>query len=254
MNGRSSKINRQTFHPSNKIDIASTEVQVRTPPRLDETNDIVKVGLISALLVSAFLTHRFFFWKRSTRVPVTGSLSLIFDLAASGHANNYNVNNVARALADRLTVKFAGEIVQGIDGYDPFKLYEDFLLAENEKASMIREGIQPVDLSKIRCNAEDKNKRGVDKENKLNDVYENKYRIPLDYEILKDDGVFLPRALSDKLLFELSLAPVGSVEVRSNEALTLTNIHHEYEVIHSQELADEALSNYEMERDQCRSK
>ena len=149
---------------------------------------------------------------------------------------------------------FAGEIVQGIDGYDPFKLYEDLLLAENEKASMIREGIQPVDLSKIRCNAGDKNKRGVDKENKLNDVYENKYRIPLDYEILKDDGVFLPRALSDKLLFELRLAPVGSVVIRSNEALTLTNIQHEYEVIHSQELADEALSNYEMERDQCRSK
>ena len=91
--------------------------------------------------------------------------------------------------------------MQGIDGYDPFKLHEDLLAAENEKASMIREGVQPVDLSKIRCNAEDKNKWGVDKENKLNDVYENKYRIPLDYEILKDDGVFLPRALSDKLLF-----------------------------------------------------
>ena len=68
------------------------------------------------------------------------------------------MNNVARVLADRLTVKFAGEIVQGIDGYDPFELYEDLLLAENEKASMIREGVQPVDLSKIRCNAEDKNK------------------------------------------------------------------------------------------------
>ena len=48
--------------------------------------------------------------------------------------------------------------MQGIDGYDPFELYEDLLLAENEKASMIREGVQPVDLSKIRCNAEDKNK------------------------------------------------------------------------------------------------
>lgn len=80
---------------------------------------------------------------------------------------------------------------------------------------MIREGIQPADLSKIRCNAEDKNKRGVDKENKLNDVYENKYRILLDYEILKDDGVFLQRALSDKFLFELRLAPVGSVVVGS---------------------------------------
>ena len=194
--------------------------------------------------------------RGTLRVPVTGSISLIFDLAASGHAHNYIVNNVARALADRLTVKFAGEIVQGIDGYDPFELYEDLLLAENEKASMIREGIQPADLSKVRCNAEDKNKRGVDKENKLNDVYENKYRIPLDYEILKDDGVFLPRALSDKF-FELRLAPVGRVVIGSDEAqlaFELTNIQHEYEVIHCQELADETLSNYEMERDQCRSK
>ena len=44
-------------------------------------------------------------------VLVLGSLYLIFDLAVSGHANNYVVNNVARALVDGLTVKFVGEIV-----------------------------------------------------------------------------------------------------------------------------------------------
>ena len=32
------------------------------------------------------------------------------------------MNNVARALVDRLTVKFAGEIAQDTDGYDLFKL------------------------------------------------------------------------------------------------------------------------------------
>ncbi|RMX58795.1 hypothetical protein pdam_00021872 [Pocillopora damicornis] len=59
--------------------------------------------------------------------------------------------------------------------------------------------------------------------------------------------------LSDKFLFELRLVPVGSVVIGSDEAqlaFELTNIQHEYEVIHCQELADEALSNYEMERDQ----
>ena len=79
----------------------------------------------------------------------------------------------------------------------------------------------------------------------------------MDYEILKDDGVFLPRTLSDKFLFELRLAPVGRVVIGSDEAqlaFELANIQHEYEVVHCQELADEALSNYEMERDQCRSK
>ena len=48
---------------------------------------------------------------------------------------------------------------------------------------MFRGGIQSVDLSKIRCSAEDKKKSGIDKENKLSDVYRNKYRIPLNREI-----------------------------------------------------------------------
>ena len=64
----------------------------------------------------------------------------------------------------------------------------------------------------------------------------------MDYEIVRDHGVFIPRAL-----FELRLARVGSVVIGSDEAqlaYELINIQFEYEVIHSQELADEALSNY----------
>ena len=58
-------------------------------------------------------------------VLVPGSLAVIFDLTVSGQANNFLVNNVSRALVNRLTVKFAGEILQDTDGYDLFKLYED---------------------------------------------------------------------------------------------------------------------------------
>ena len=63
------------------------------------------------------------------------------------------MNNVLRALVDRLTVKFAGEIAQDTDGYDLFKLCEDLFLTENERTSMFREGIQSDDLSKISCSA-----------------------------------------------------------------------------------------------------
>ena len=102
---------------------------------------------------------------------------------------------------------------------------------------MFRESycIQSVYLSKSRCNAEDKRKAGVDKEDKLNYVYDNKFWIPLDYEILKDHGAFFPRALCNELLFELKLAPVGSVVIRSEKAQLadeLTTIQLEYEVIH----------------------
>ena len=55
-------------------------------------------------------------------VLVPGSLAVIFYLTVSSHANNFLVNNVSRALVDRLTVKFAGEILQDTDGYDLFKL------------------------------------------------------------------------------------------------------------------------------------
>ena len=179
-------------------------------------------------------------------VLVPGSLALIFDLTVSGHANNFLVNNVSRALVNRLTVKFAGEILQDTDGYDLFKLYEDLFLTEKERANRLSEGIQSDDLAKIRCNAGDKKTTGVAKEIKLNGIYGNKYRIPIDHEIL-NHGVFFPRALSDELVFELKLAPASTVVKGSDAsklAYELTNIQLEYEVIHSKELADEAESNY----------
>ena len=94
-------------------------------------------------------------------VLVPGSLAVIFDLTVSGQANNFLVNNVSRALVKKLTVKFAGEILQDTDGYDLFKLYEDLFLTEKERANRLSEGIQSEDLAKIRCNAGDKKTTGV---------------------------------------------------------------------------------------------
>ena len=169
-------------------------------------------------------------------VLVPGSLAVIFDLTVSGQANNFLVNNVSRALVKQLTAKFAGEILQDTDGYDLFKLYADLFLTEKERANRLSEGIQSEDLAKIRCNAGDKKTTGVVKEIKLNGIYGSKYRIPIDHEILKNHGVFFPRALSNELVFELSLAPASNVVKgtdASKLAYELTNIQLEYEVIHS---------------------
>ncbi|PFX14804.1 hypothetical protein AWC38_SpisGene21013 [Stylophora pistillata] len=147
-------------------------------------------------------------------VGVPGSLALVFHLPVTGHANNFFVYNVARALVHQLTFKFAREIVQDTDGYVLFKLWKDLFLTANERANMFREGIQSEDLSKIRRNAGDKKTSGVDKENKLN---------------------------------ELRLAPAVSVVTGSDPTklyYKLTDIQLEDEVINSQKLADEALSNY----------
>ena len=181
-------------------------------------------------------------------VIVSGSLALVFNISLSGgHANNYLVQNVPRALVDKLHVRFAATTVQSTEGYDIYKIFEDLFLSLNERANMLSEGIQSLDLCKIRSGAGDKKTSGVDEENKLNSVYGNKYRINLDHPILTDHGVFYPQALYNDLLFELTLAPASQVANGSDASklvYKLENIQLEYEVIRSKFLADEAMSTY----------
>ena len=76
-------------------------------------------------------------------VIVLGSLALLFNIdLTGGHANNYLVQNVSRALVDRLVVSFAGTIVQDTNGYDIFKIFEDLFLSSDEREEKILEGIQ----------------------------------------------------------------------------------------------------------------
>ena len=184
-------------------------------------------------------------------VIVAGSLALVFDInlkLTGAHANNYLVQNVSRALVNKLTVKFAAATVQDTDSYNIYKTFEDLFLSMDKRANMLREGIQSVDLNRIRSGAGDKKTTGVDEENALNAVYGSKYRINLDHPILTDHGVFYPQALYNDLVFELTLAPAHEVVkgTTSSNVLgyKLENIQMEYEVIRSKTLADEATSEY----------
>ena len=66
-------------------------------------------------------------------VLVSGSLALVFKINLSGgHVNNYLVQNVSRALVDKLHVKFAATSVQDTHGYDIYKIFEDLFLSADE--------------------------------------------------------------------------------------------------------------------------
>ena len=179
-------------------------------------------------------------------VIVPGTFALVFDLNVSGHADNFLVKNVARALVSRLVVKFAGEILQDTNAFDIYKLYEDLFLSDAQRDNMYLEGIQSEALCKIRSNSGDKGSGA--KEIKLNSVYGKKYRILLgEHEILKNHGVFYPRALADELVFELKLSPANVVVKGSDAndlAYELTNIQLEYEALHALSLAKETRSTY----------
>ena len=147
-------------------------------------------------------------------VIVPGSLALVFDInlkVTGAHANNYLVQNVSRALVDKFVVRFAATTVQETLGTTSTRSSRTSLSPLHERANMLPEGIQSLDLCKIRSGAGDKKTSGVDEENALNAVYGTKYRINLDHPILTDHGVFYPQALYSDLVFELTLAPAGQV-------------------------------------------
>ena len=181
-------------------------------------------------------------------VLVPGSLALRFNIDLSGgHANNFLVQNVSRALVKKMVIKFAGITLQDTADYDLFKIYEDLFLSQEQRDEMICEGIQSEDLCKIRSNAGDKKTSGVDTEKKLNQIYGSKYRIRLDHEILTDHGVFYPQALYNDLVFELTLSEAAQVVKGSDPTklkYKLTNIHLEYEMIHNPQRAQLANSEY----------
>ena len=68
-------------------------------------------------------------------VIVPGSLALVFDInlkVTGAHANNYLVQNVSRALVDKLIVKFASTIVQDTTSYGIYKTFEDPLSLQGQ--------------------------------------------------------------------------------------------------------------------------
>jgi len=83
-------------------------------------------------------------------VIVPGSLALRFDIDLSGgHANNFLVQKVTRALVDKMVVKLAGTFLQDSVGYDIYKVFEDLFLSQEKRDNMLIEGIQSEDLCKI---------------------------------------------------------------------------------------------------------
>ena len=83
--------------------------------------------------------------------------------------------------------------------------------------------------------------RALTPKKKLNEVYGKKYRINLDHQILTDHGVFYPQALYNDLVFEAALTPASQVVKGSDPSklnYKLTNIQLQYEMLHSENLAE----------------
>ena len=173
-------------------------------------------------------------------VPGTSKLSFKIQLNSDTDANRTIVNNLGRAI-----VKLEGRSIYTLDSSDVFLCYQDLWKTTNERSNAVYQGIQSEALRKIRINAGDKGTAAKDVA--IGTMYDNLFCIPLDFEILESHMPFFQSELKDRLSYELTFNNYGSVIVSSDTTATytITDIHLEFEVITSPELATLLKRKYE---------
>lgn len=104
-------------------------------------------------------------------------------------------------------------------------------------------------MRKLRTAAGDKSTTDA-KEVALAAIYGTKYRMAIQHPIIDGHGVFYPKALSNTLTFEITLADSKNIAITSDNtkgySYKLSNIELEYECIRSDYLAKEALTIYQI--------
>ena len=178
-------------------------------------------------------------------VPGTSKLSFKIQLNSDTDANRTIVNNLGRAIVSKLEVKLEGRSIYTLDSSDVFLCYQDLWKTTNERSNAVYQGIQSEALRKIRINAGDKGTAAKDVA--IGTMYDNLFCIPLDFETLESHMPFFQSELKDRLSYELTFNNYGSVIVSSdtNASYTITDIHLEFEVLTSPELATLLKRKYE---------
>ena len=183
-------------------------------------------------------------------VIVPGSVYLSFTLKVGGHTNNTLVNNVGRNLVEQLKVSFGGETLQTTERYDLFQTYHDLFL--DDRDDRLRQGISSSNMRKLRTPAGDRVESNS-KEVSLAAIHNTRYIIPLDHPVLSDHGALYPKALTQPLIFEITLPMVDQIvnhdkneKDKTPPTFKLTNIELEYRCIVSDSLSHEATSTYQV--------
>lgn len=182
--------------------------------------------------------------KNDVVVPGTSKLSFKIELNSVNDANRKIVNNLGRAIVNKLEVKLEGQTVFALNDSDVFLCYQDLWKTTKERENAVYQGIQTEAVGKIRINAGDK---GADvKDVAIGTAYDNVFCIPLDFELLSSHMPFFQHELKDRLSYELTFNNYGKVIVSTDNTATYTisDIHLEFEVITSPELATMLRNQY----------
>ena len=210
---------------------------------------IIKTNNPSTIEPGELLTVRFPDLKEN-QVIIPSTTKLTFNITLAGtDVNRTLVKILGRNIIRKLVVKLEGNEIISIDDYDVLFLYIDSWKTATERRNAVFQGIVDADgqtenAIKHRINAGDKANNAKDQTVAL--IYENRFCIPLDFEILETSLPLYQYGLGSRLTYELTYADYSDVikATDPDATYTISNISLEFDTIINASLASQIRTEY----------
>ena len=181
-------------------------------------------------------------------IPSTTKLTFNITLAGTD-VNRTLVKNLGRNIIRKLVVKLEDNEIISTDDYDVLFLYMDSWKTATERRNAVFQGIieakgQTENAIKHRINATDKANNAKDQT--VASIYDNRFCIPLDFEILESSLPLYQYGLGSRLTYELTFADYSNVikSMDPDTTYTISNISLEFDTITNASLASQIRTEY----------
>ena len=203
---------------------------------------IIKTNNPSTIGPGESLTVRFPNLKEN-QVIIPSAMKLTFNISLAGTDVNRTIaGNLERNIIRKLIVKLEGNEIISIDDYNVLYSYYDCWKCKTKRLNAVFQGIVEADgqtenAIKHRINAG--NKADVANDIIVASIYDSRFCIPLDFEILESSLPLYQYGLGSRLTYELTFADYSDVikATDPNASYTISNISLEFDTIINASLA-----------------
>ena len=210
---------------------------------------IIKTNNSSSIDQNELLTVRFPDLKEN-QVIVPGTTKLTFNISLVGtNPNRTLVKNLGRNIIRKLVVKLEGNEIISIDDYDILYSYYDCWKCTTERLNAVFQGIVETDgqtenAIRHKINAGDKASNASDET--VASIFDNKFCIPLDFEILESSLPLYQYGLGSHSTYELTFANHSDVIKATNPdaTYTISNISLEFDTVTNASLVSQIKTEY----------
>ena len=174
---------------------------------------------------------------KENQVIIPGTTKLTFNISLLGtDVNRTLVGNLRRNIIRKLVVKLEGNEIISINEYDVLYSYYDCWKCTTERLNSVFQGIVEADSQtenaiKHRINNSDKANNAKDQT--VASIYDDRFCIPLNFEILESSLPLYQYGLGSCLTYELTVADYSDVikATDPDATYTISNISLEFNTV-----------------------